>query len=269
MITVMGTYLDDNIPNWHNRLQHVQYHVLVLVTEGQLTYQLNDNRIQASKGDLLFIPSGTEREAKNDGSALHQKYAITFQCSDDWGLSLLESKEHKVIHTRSFDFFKERFILLHRQSLEKRSYYKIIRSGILMEMLGMASRELDSPPIPLRKLQFARVMEKYILQHFREPMHLKDLAKLIDRSPNYTLSVFKEVVGQTPLDYQHRLRITAAMEMLQNTRFTVTAISEHLGYYDNSYFYKMFRKVTGLSPTAYANQYRLDNLINKTNGNPI
>jgi YesN/AraC family two-component response regulator len=147
-------------------------------------------------------------------------------------------------------------MLLHRESLERRSYYDTVRIGILMEMLGTASREIDSPPILIRKMQYASVLEQHVVEHFRESIHLKELVELIDRSPNFTLTVFKEVVGQTPLEYLHRLRITTAMEMLQNTRYTVSAISEHLGYYDNSYYYKMFRKVTGLSPTAYANQIR-------------
>jgi YesN/AraC family two-component response regulator len=82
---------------------------------------------------------------------------------------------------------------------------------------------------------------------------IKELANLIERSPNYTLSLFKEGVGHTPLEYQHRLRITSAKEMLQNTSLTVTFIAEYLGYYDSSYFYKMFRKYAEQTVSSYAN----------------
>lgn len=251
MIEILNTYLDDFIPLWHNRREYVQYHVLVLVTEGQLIYRLNRSEFKARKGDLIFIPAGTEREALNDGTAPHQKYAATFRCRFEPGLPLLDNPEPVRMHVRSPDYFKERFMQLHRQTLEKRSYFETVRTGIMLEMLGTANRELDIPPLPKRKAQFAARIEQYILQHFREPVTLKELAALIDRSPNYTLSLFKEAVGQTPLEYMHRLRISAAIEMLQNTGLTVAAIAEHLGYYDASYFYKIFKKMTGRSPTSY------------------
>lgn len=251
MITIYGTHLDDFIPHWHNRLTYVQFHILVLITEGKVRYQLNDREFIASKGDLLFIPSGTHREAKNDVEP-HQKYAITFMVPADLELTMLHSKETIVLRAKQFDYFKEKFKSLHRQSLEKRPYYHTIQSGILLEMLGTLNRELESSPmIPARKLHYAGVLEQYIVQHFRESIALNTLATLIDRSPNYTLSVFKEVVGQTPLEYQHRLRITSAMELLQNTNLTITFIADHLGYYDTSYFYKMFRKYTGVAPSSY------------------
>ena len=56
MISIVNAYFDDNIPNWHNRIEQVQYHVLVLVVNGQLTYHLNDQTMTARKGDIVYIP---------------------------------------------------------------------------------------------------------------------------------------------------------------------------------------------------------------------
>ncbi|WP_127581978.1 AraC family transcriptional regulator [Paenibacillus koleovorans] len=251
MLEVLNTFLDDYIPDWHNRKEHIHSHVLVLVTEGTLKYQLNDQELTATKGDLLFIPRGTRREAKNDSGTLHQKYAVTFQANGPTELPMLRDGKPRRIRTRSFDYFKEKFMLLHRQTLEKRSYYETIRQGLLLELLGLACRELETAPISHRKQQLASKLEQHIISRYREAISLQELAGLIDRSPNYTLTLFKEVVGQTPLEYQHRLRITTAMELLRNTRFTVAFIADHLGYYDPSYFYKMFRKYTGQSPSTY------------------
>lgn len=251
MITIINSHLDDFITDWHNPLSYVQYYVFVLVTEGQLQYRLNNNSLLAKKGDLLFIPHGTHREAFNDGSILHQKYAITFTSETDLDLPLLIDGKPVQVSTRNFEYYKERFIVLHRQTLEKRTYYETIRSGILLEMLGSLSREIENQPIPVRKLHYVEVIQHYMLEHYRESIPLNRLAQLIERSPNYTLTVFREVIGQTPLEYQHRLRITNAMELLLQTNLTVAAIAEHLGYYDTSYFHKMFRKLTGMSPTSY------------------
>lgn len=253
MIRIHNTYLDDFLPEWHNRMEQVQYHILVLVTEGSLTYQLNETILSVRKGELLFIPSGTQRAAHNDPGVLHQKYAVLFAAEPlSPPLPILNANEPKRLRTRAFEYYKERFIGLHRHSLERKTYYETIQSGMLLELLGTFSRELEATPLPLRKDEHIRTMETYILHHMRETIPLSDLALLIQRSPNYTLALFKEAVGQTPLAYQHNIRITAAIEMLQNTNASVASIAEYLGYYDSSYFYKVFRKATGMAPSKYA-----------------
>ncbi len=253
MINVINVYYDDHLPEWHNRLEHVKSHFIVLITEGRLLYRLNGELKQAARGDLVFIPSGTSREACNDGDVLHCKYAAAFTWEEpDITLPLLQRREPLIYHTRHFDFLKQRYIALHRQSLERRFYYTTIQAGILTEMLGFISRELDTPSLPKLQVRQIDLLEQYLLAHYRKSITLTELAGCISRSRNYTLVLFKEAVGLTPLEYQHRLRISAAKELLRNTRATVAFIAEHLGYYDSSAFNKMFRKHTGLSPSEYA-----------------
>lgn len=175
MIRAINVYLDDFIPDWHNRLHRVQYHVLVLVTEGQLTYCLNNCQLQATAGELLFIPSGTHREAYNDDAMLHQKYAVTFNCDPfdlELSLPLIQTIEPIKMRTRAFDYFKERFYSIYRQSLEQRPYSPIIQAGILLEMLGMVSRELESPTLPKRKQQYIDRLQQPVQAGFHSTIYL-------------------------------------------------------------------------------------------------
>ncbi|MBD2847577.1 helix-turn-helix domain-containing protein [Paenibacillus sp. IB182496] len=255
MLEIYSSHLDDHIPDWYNLARQVDTHIIALVTEGKVHYRLDGKAVPANKGDLLFIPRGTRREARNDADGTHQKYTVLFGGSLD-ELPFFGAAAPIVRRTRSFDYFKEKMQLLHRHSIERRPYYETIRSGILTELLATLGRELLTPPVPLRKLSAVRKLEQHILTHFRRAVTLGELARLIDRSPNYTLTVFKEVTGQTPQAYMQSLRISTAMELLQHTDLPVKAISEHLGYYDTSYFYKMFRRATGMSPSAYAKARR-------------
>ena len=257
MISIINTYLDDYIAHWHNRMESVKSHIMVLVVDGKVHYKLNNEALTAVKGDLLVIPSGTCREGTNDANAPHQKYAVAFQISEPIDLPLFTRGKHTLLRPRRFDYFKERISLLHRHMIEKRPYYKTICIGILLEVLGNICRDLNTEHIPYRKARFARMIEQYILDHYRESISLEQLAKLIGRSPNYTVRLFREATGQTPLEYMHQLRITAAMDLLQNTDLSVSAISEHLGYYDSSYFYRVFRRTTGMSPSDYAAQHSI------------
>ncbi|MFS0726671.1 AraC family transcriptional regulator [Paenibacillus sp. 1P07SE] len=258
MIHIYNTFFDDHIPYWHNRNQQVQYHILALITDGKLTYRLNGRPLQASKGDLLLIPAGTEREAINAPEGTHQKYAVMFRCELP-GLPLVSSTEHALIQSDNFEYYKERILLIHRHSLEQGPYNEVIGNGILLELLGTLHRELATPAMPLRKLTHVRLLKEYILEHFREAITLRELGGLIDRSPNYTLALFKEATGKTPHAYIQDLRVSTAMELLQHTNLTVSAISAHLGFYDTSYFHKVFRRRTGMSPSHYATSRKTGN----------
>lgn len=255
MIIINNTAFDDRIPHWHNPKMHVPYHIFILVVEGSLYYELNQSRIHAFKGDWVFVPAGTLREAYNDETGPHQKYTVTFQTNSDLGLPMLNQRKAIMMQSRSFEFLRERFIWLYRHAINREPYFEAICSGILLEMLGNANRELEKQRYPARKVHHVHLLEQYIQEHYRQRITLQQLADHIQRSPNYTLTIFKEITGHTPTQYQHRLRITSSMEMLQTTRLTISAIAEHLGYYDASSFYKMFRKITGMSPTSYVRQH--------------
>ncbi|MHA6484925.1 helix-turn-helix domain-containing protein [Paenibacillus sp. strain BS8-2] len=251
MISFISAHFDDHIPDWHNPGVHVYNHIIVLVTEGHLIYKLDGHIYTAHKGDIMLIPPGTYREAFNAPEQLHQKIAIYFHAPTDVGLSLVDHAAPSQQRVRAFEFFRDRFYLLYKQFVERREYYEQICTGVLLEILGHLQRELTAPPMQRRKQQHASVLEQHIVQHFREPLQLDKLAAIINRSPNYALTLFKESTGMTPTEYQHQLRIHAASELLRQTDLTIAAMAAHLGYYDASSFYKMFRKKTGMSPSEF------------------
>lgn len=251
MISIVNVFFDDFIPNWRNQLTHVECHIAVLVIEGRLLYELNGVKQMASKGDMLMIPAGTRRSSQNDGDRLHQKIAIGFHYEGGSGLSMVDTPTPIIMRPKSFEYMKERFLTMYRHALERDLYYEQICKGILLEILGLASRDLEALPFIRRKQQHVHQMETYIVDHYREKIALAELAGLIRRSPNYAASLFKEIKGMSPIEFQHRLRITTAMEMLQNTNISIHALAEHLGYYDSSSFYKMFTKFTGVAPSSY------------------
>jgi AraC-like DNA-binding protein len=254
LLTIQNVYRDDYILDWHNRLEHVHFHVFVAVTEGRLLYTLNNRSLSAKRGDVLLIPIGTERQACNAPDTLHQKYAVTFRCTNKLTeeLPILSSPEPVLLHSRAFEYYREKFQFLHRQSMEKRPYHSLVQEGALLEMLSLFNRDTEAPFLPNRKQQMAAVLEQYILNHYREPILLQQLGERIGRSPNYTLTLFKEATGMTPVQYQNRLKITSAIEMMQNTQLTIAYISDYLGFYDASSFYKAFKRITGCSPTGYS-----------------
>lgn len=254
IISIAAVFFDDFIPNWRNPKEKIDYNVFVLVIKGRVNYTINGNQIIAEKGDLLYIPSETVRGAENHESSPHQKYTVVFDIHENRMNPEPFPIEQNFFHikTRNFEYVKHRFERLFVDSRGDKKFKSFICLGILQELLGMFAREIENPSITPVKVKFARMIEQYLLENYRKAIEIEELAKLISRSPSYTITVFKEVMGQSPIRYIHQLRIIEACNLLKNTDMTIVAISDYLGYYDPSYFSRMFKKLTSLSPKEFS-----------------
>jgi AraC family transcriptional regulator of arabinose operon len=120
-----------------------------------------------------------------------------------------------------------------------------------MELLVYANREVEERPEPLVAHRLAEQMKAYIHNHYRERVTKEELAQVIQRSPNHAAKIFRDVTGQTIGEYVHAVRMKTAVYMLQHSVLTVAEIAEFVGYGDPSYFYRVFRRLTGHVPAHF------------------
>jgi AraC-like DNA-binding protein len=131
----------------------------------------------------------------------------------------------------------------------KMPYYELISRAILLEILGLVQREISGSMTSPSRWNLAQRIQQYIVQHYREPLRLSELAEEVNRSPTYISTVFREVTGHTPVQYMHEVRIAAARELLLSGHMSIREISEWLGYCDQTYFNYMYKKIVGHPPS--------------------
>lgn len=91
----------------------------------------------------------------------------------------------------------------------------------------------------------------YIRAHYNEELHLEDLAVRFCFNYSYLSAFFNSQMHESFNDYLNRIRIEKACELLQQHRLTISEISKEVGYSEHSYFCRVFRKITGKSPSAW------------------
>lgn len=91
----------------------------------------------------------------------------------------------------------------------------------------------------------------YIRQHYCEDITLNVVAEAVFLNPVYISRLIKEQTGKNYTELIMELRIERAVELLENTDMFVYEIAEKIGYNNLKYFYKVFRKVKGKSPSDY------------------
>lgn len=92
---------------------------------------------------------------------------------------------------------------------------------------------------------------EYIAAHFAEEITLTDVADEIHLNPSYLSTLFKQVTGVSFKEYLNRIRIEEAQRLLTNTDYPIMHIAVSCGFSDQSYFTKVFKKHTGLTPKQY------------------
>lgn len=80
---------------------------------------------------------------------------------------------------------------------------------------------------------------------------IEDLAKRTHCTPDHFIRVFKRRVGRTPIEFVLRARIDAAKRLLKFSSHSVKRIAELLGYSNQYFFSRQFKKRSGISPSAY------------------
>lgn len=91
----------------------------------------------------------------------------------------------------------------------------------------------------------------FIRDHFDDKLSLARVAESVHLSANYFSEQFKRFTGINFVDYIARLRIEKARELLGEADLRVTEIAFAVGFQSLSQFNRVFRKVSGQSPTGF------------------
>ncbi|MEH6892306.1 AraC family transcriptional regulator [Bacillus sp. JJ864] len=99
--------------------------------------------------------------------------------------------------------------------------------------------------------------QNYISKNIYQEISLKQLAHITNKNSMYLSTMFKKEVGITISEYIHRVKVEEAKKLLTLTNYTLLEISTLLNFNSQSYFTKIFKKNTQITPKQYRNQYTL------------
>lgn len=82
-------------------------------------------------------------------------------------------------------------------------------------------------------------------------LSVQDMASRFGYNDAYFCRIFKQLFGKSFVTYLTDFRIGKAKELMEQSDDSVKDIARAVGYEDSNYFAKVFRRVTGMSPSAY------------------
>jgi AraC-like DNA-binding protein len=91
----------------------------------------------------------------------------------------------------------------------------------------------------------------YIHQNYTRPISRWEIAEAVGVSEDYLSRVFNRELNLSPWDYLNRYRVLQSKHLLLETTDKIGVIARQVGFKDQAYFSRVFRKVTGLSPQGF------------------
>lgn len=99
-------------------------------------------------------------------------------------------------------------------------------------------------------------IQKYIDEHYLEPISLQDVSGIFFRDMFYLSHLFKKVTGFTFKQYLILQRISKAKELLFHTDDDVTTVCMNSGFNNVNHFIRIFKKTEGVTPYQYRKKFR-------------
>jgi AraC-like DNA-binding protein len=134
----------------------------------------------------------------------------------------------------------------------KNEHYEYMCHSYLLAILTLISRKCSDTPRGSSEAQ-KRIMEicRYIYENCGKIGSVSELAHLTHLSESRFTHLFSKTVGLSPKSYLLRAKIDMSKELLANTDFSIAQIADTVGFKDQNYFSRAFKRLTGSSPTEY------------------
>jgi AraC-like DNA-binding protein len=92
---------------------------------------------------------------------------------------------------------------------------------------------------------------KYIEEHGREELSLTKVAKIVNMNANHLSENFKQVTGVNFVQYVARARFATACDLLRSRNSRISEVAFAAGFQSLSQFNRVFKRLSGISPTRY------------------
>lgn len=236
-----------------------RHHKLILITGGNGKIMIGDKKYKITKGTLVYYPPVLQEDIKVSIEEPVTYLSVLF----DYVSVALEDGKYSVADAAAAsalqlvqnltDFYPAEIIFekMVRTWKAKLPGYEFISKTLLQEFLIaiFQNRNRQSPNYAA-SLKTEKVIQ-YMREHIDCRINLKELAELVQISTFRLSKIFKEITGYSVIDYFNKIKIDQAKALLLEGDRKIKGVAQLLGFSDEFYFSRLFKRIEGRSPRAY------------------
>lgn len=246
-------------------------HILIVAQgEFQASFHIEGkwHEEQYLKGDVALIPAGSlfPRVKTDRDVPLINLFLSPDVLLNALGASAAQVELHSKLHKRSQ--FKVQDPLIQQIALalktelaiageDSRLYADYMATALgahLLRRYGVKNSVVKEYRGGLTNYQL-KIVTEYIQEHLDHNLNLDLLASLINISPHYFASLFKQSTGTSPHKYITNCRLAKAKILLRQNNLAIAFICQEVGFKNQSHFTRVFRQHYQITPKAYQNLF--------------
>ena len=251
--------------HWHEEME------ITFIQDGTSDYKVGREEFKANAGDIILIPpycthSACEIPGKtmiSDSIVFHPDYLGASNQDLSASKYLRPMAEGQLLMQEvirdsdvGYEEIKEAFLEALDCFKNKPSFYEMLLKEKLLHILILLFsygyiRESDDSHITSENRRHIKSALEYITDHYSEKISISEMAQLAGFSENYFMSLFRQYVGMSCIQYINHYRIQKAAHALEETTKSVSEIAMIHGFDNISYFNLQFRRTFGMTPREF------------------
>lgn len=251
-------------PEWMHLTRDLIDFELIVVTEGDLFIADSTEEYVIHKGDyVLMSPDHFQHGYKQSNCKFYWLHFWipddAFDVYDSESLMFLEEGT-SVIPASGTLLFPERIIVLMKQLQDSDLRYhnpqlnNALSAAILLELYSQGA-EYRKQNSHKHSVQIFNDITDYIGYHACENLRVSEVADYFGYNEKYLSTFFKKQAGISLKQFMMQAKMDVAKAELTDTNHSISQIAYNVGFNDTHNFTNCFKKVTGLSPSAYRESF--------------
>ena len=231
--------------------------------KGSSAVMINSNSIMVEEGDITIVNPYENHSVINNSEDKGHCYLIIvgldffadYHNGPDLRHILIESGRKFDNLIRDDKRLQTIILRIMEEVQNKEEYYQVIVRNLMSEFFALLIRNYlssnDAGQVMYGKRRQGELISPALSKihtDYQEKFTVEELAKMCNVSKYHFCRIFKQVTNVTPMQYIVRYRIGLAEILLKETKNNVSEIAEMCGFNDESYFYRCYKKIKGVSP---------------------
>ena len=242
---------------WHEILE------LKLVISDSVTMMIDTETVTAEAGEIIFInPYEVHSNLMVEGkSGYYHLFMLDLDFFSAVGIEALDLRSllldnrvrfHNLIkNPRTADILEK----IAEEITAESPFSQLAVSALLLELFALLLRqEVDTDKQCLSfadRVKFYKAVEPAVVKlrdEYRSHFSGDVLADACSINRHHFCRVFKRAMGMTPVQYQNECRLRIADILLKNGNYSISEIAEQVGFRDEAYFSRTYKKSRGFAP---------------------
>lgn len=235
----------------------------LFVTEGEAVMKIGSEQYRIYKDEMLFVPAGqvfsfqTGDINKGIICGFHHDFLLgKFAKTDLWkDYEFLRVWGNPVIKPDAqaaafiFNIFNRLLTAYRQNGLQNRELYQAYLHALFCEVQSVYKPLSGSNHISA--VRITNRFKELIFSNIKTMHLVTDYAALLNISPNHLNKTVKAITSKSPTKWIDEAILAEAKVLLHQSQFSISEIASSVGFEDQSYFTRLFRKYENVTPSEF------------------